>query len=547
MTEWKKRGDYVTLDDYVRFHTGKDYLTFTDEETKNLDTKKYEIKNMDKAAKRLLQAAKDKELVQIVGDYDSDGINSCLILIYLCNELHIPFVVTIPRRMSEGYGFSPVIVNRIPKEAKLLITVDNGIRSHEAIKMVKERGMDVIILDHHKAELDENDMPVLPDADVIIDPEAIPEGCDYTHYCGAGLAFKLARYMLGEAHPLTNLLSGFAAVGTIGDSVELLGDNRVIVKQGMNNLTSGITTAAMKKLLECGRINMYSSASDIAFNIVPVLNAPARLYDDGAKFSLSTLILNKDDEKTIQAVEMLTGINAERKRIVEEVVKSIDMEGLRTGNEHVIFYINEKMPEGIAGIIAGQISQYTGKPVFVMTKTEEGYYKGSARSQSEQYSLFEKMSEQAELFLKFGGHKKAAGFSLTEENISLLKEKLEENIPLERAENNIHYDLEIPMVRFEKTAKEILSLEPFGEGLPTPVIRVKGKIERKYGTGFAILGEDKKHIKFQFKNFAAIAFNQADKFTDPNKQFIDMVGTIGWHYYNGKKTLQMNITDFKAF
>lgn len=353
--------------------------------------------------------------------------------------------------------------------------------------------------------------------------------------------------MLGKGHPLTNLLSGFAAIGTIGDSVELLGENRVIVKQGMNNLTNGITTAAMKKLLENGRINLYSSATDIAFNIVPILNAPARLYDDGAKVSLGTLILNKDDENTTKAVDTLIAINTERKRIVESIVNNIDMESLRLNDEHIIFYMDETMPEGIVGIIAGQISQYTGKPVFAMTKTKEGYWKGSARSQSENYSLIEKMSEQAELFMKFGGHKKAAGFSIEYNNLNLLKSNLESVIPLERAENEIVYDLDIPMVRFEKAAKEILSLEPFGEGFPAPIIRVKGKIERKYGTGFALLGEEKQHIKFQFKNFSAIGFNQSEKFSDPNKQFIDMIGTIGWHYYNGKKTLQMNIMDFKAF
>ncbi len=541
MCKWKKRGTYETLDDYVKHHTGMSIDEMTD-----ADGKIYRIRNLEKVATRLRQASKNQEFVGIVGDYDSDGANSLNILSWLMVMLKIPFSVTIPKRMTEGYGLSPKIMERM-ENVKILLTVDNGIKAMEAINIAKTKGMEVIVLDHHQAEKDQNGNPILPNADIIIDPEALPEGCDYIHYCGAGLSYKLAELILGNNHPFLPVLSAYAAIGTIGDSVELLGDNRVIVKKGMAAISKGYCTSGLLKLIKRSKLNEGSSAVDISFNLVPAINAPGRLFDDGTKMVVQGLFSNSNNEAEDELIERLLEINTTRKSLVENCLSEIDIDAYRVNNEHVIFYMNENVPEGILGIVAGQISQGTGKPVLAMTKTEDGKWKGSARSQSDNYSLAEIMGKNSHLFVKFGGHPKAAGFTLEEKYIEELKMNMENMIPLEFFDDSIYYDLDIPAARMSSVAKQILSMEPYGEGLPTVVVRVKGRLDKKTGDGFALLGENKEHIKFKFKGFDAVGFFMAEKFTDTSKQFIDMVGTLGWNVWKGKRTLQLNLIDFKVF
>lgn len=546
MEKWTKRGEYRSLDDYVKHFTGTDILSFTNDDHSSLDMKEYMIPNLDKVADRLKLAAENQETVQIVADYDVDGVTSSVLLIWLCNYFHIPYLLTIPKRMSEGYGLSPKIMERIPDNISLLLTIDNGIKAIEAVDMAKTRNMDVIILDHHQAETDADGNVILPNADIIIDPEVLSEGCGYTHYCGAGLAFKLIEYMVGKAHPFTYYLSGIAAIGTIGDSVELFGDNRKIVKMGLNNMLKGNTSSALKKILKQAKIHEASSAMDIAFNVCPMINAPGRLFDDGAKMSILALLGNQNPEKEDAAIAKLQELNEQRKKLVSDIMESVPLETYKENEEHVIFYCNADMPEGISGIIAGQISQATNKPVFAMSKDKEGNWKGSARSQSDDYSLSTIMQSHADLFVSFGGHAKAAGFRVRPENVEQLKTALEKVIPLAEKNNCIYYDLEFPSVRFSQIANEILSLEPFGAEFPTPVIRIKGKLDHKFGSGYFLLGEQKEHIKFRFKDFSAIAFRQAEKF-DPNKHFVDMIGTVNWEFFNNEKKIQLNVIDYVCF
>ncbi len=541
MCEWKKRGTYESIEEYVKHHTG-----LSIDELNDTDNKIYRIQNLDKVVARLRKASIKKEFVGIVGDYDSDGANSLSILSWVMVLLKIPFSVTIPKRMTEGYGLSPKIMERL-ENVNILLTVDNGIKAMEAINIAKEKGMEVIVLDHHQAEKDSNGNLILPNADIIVDPEALPEGCDYTHYCGAGLSYKLAELALGHNHPFLPALSAYAAIGTIGDSVELLGDNRVIVKKGMAAIAKGYCTSGLLKLIKKSKLNEGSSAVDISFNLVPAINAPGRLFDDGTKMVVQGLFSNSNNDAEDKLIEKLLEVNTTRKELVETCLKEIDIDMYRENDEHVIFYMNENVPEGILGIVAGQISQGTGKPVLAMTKIEDGKWKGSARSQSDNYSLAEIMGNNSHLFVKFGGHPKAAGFTLEEKNIKELKENMEKEIPLEFFDKSIYYDLDIPAARISSVAKQILSLEPYGEGLPTVVVRVKGRLDKKTGDGFSLLGENKEHIKFKFKGFDAIGFFMAEKYMDSSKQFIDMVGTLGWNIWKGKKTLQLNMVDFETF
>ena len=200
-----------------------------------------EFKRFPEVKKALEEAKRTGRIVHLVGDYDSDGINSVMIMVLLFLNMGIKFRLTIPKREAEGYGLSQKIIDRV-EDGVILITIDNGITAVEQMAEAKKRGMYTIILDHHTAD------NVLPDVDILIDPSAIGEA-DYMHYCGAGIGYRLAEYILGEDHPIIPALSVFAAVATIGDAVELTGDNRQIVIEGMKNLKAFKGLSAFNHLL----------------------------------------------------------------------------------------------------------------------------------------------------------------------------------------------------------------------------------------------------------------------------------------------------------
>lgn len=543
--EWRKTGKARTLDEFVLENTGKTIPQLLEIKSE------YHIQRFSQVV-RILQEAKAKNIkVSLVADYDDDGVQSVLIMAYLLSIFQIAFEVIMPKRHSEGYGLSIKIVERI-QPGNLLITIDNGIKAVEAVQLAKEKGMKVIILDHHQAG------KTLPDADVIIDPEAVGEA-DYIHYCGAGIAFKLAEYILGPNHPYIPYLASFAAIGTIGDCVELTGDNRRIVMQGLKCIKTGYMTPGLNMLLKNSKITESSTATDIAFNVVPALNAPGRLYDDGAKISVAALygnaVTNEEQERKQKQIKQLLEINKKRKTLVENYMKQIDLTSVIEKNPRSVFLYHPEMPLGIIGIIAGNITEATKRPSFIFSDDEyTGMVKGSVRSCSNDYSII-KIIEKAEHLLEdCGGHDKAAGITIRKENLKVFEEFINNKLPDVIYEEFLPYDLEVTENSFLSEAEKVLKLEPCGEGNPAPVVRIKaGLVKNKDGGFYRLLGDDKNHVKFTCNGFDAVAFYQADKVKDiKNASAIDMIGRVSENIYENRKgekirNLQVIVDDFKVF
>ena len=280
MIMWvQKNPEHKTIKDVVLANTG-----MTEDELL-IPKEHYHIDRLDEAAEIIKATAKTDTPISVVADYDADGICAAAVMWMLLRELGVKPKIRIPRRFSEGYGLSENIIDEL--EPGLLITVDNGIVAHAAIQKAKEKGFYVIVTDHHLS-----DGISLPNADVIIDPNAIPGSADFNGYCGAGIAYKLAVEILGKDHPLVPVLLSFAAIATVADVMPLIHENRFIVKDGLESMTGKGRTIGLLALLERCGFESYITAKDIGFKIAPVLNAPGRLEDDGAMKSLRQLVFN---------------------------------------------------------------------------------------------------------------------------------------------------------------------------------------------------------------------------------------------------------------
>lgn len=531
MKNWKKRGECNNLAEYVKEQTGKNVDEFL-----NVN-KIYRIAGFDQVSQVIAHAQKERKTITIVGDYDADGIGSVLILSTLFKTLSVPFTIILPKRISEGYGISEKIVERI--DSDIVITIDNGIAAIEPIKKLKEKNKTVIILDHHLAG------DVLPPADIIIDPSAFPETADFAYYCGAGLAYKLSEYILGENHPLLNILSGYAAISTIADSVLLEEDNRRIVLKGMLALKTGYCTDGLKKMMELCGIDIYSTSQDIAFNLIPCINAPGRLYDDGSVMSVKAMWSTDPNAEAL--AKKLIEINNTRKEIVNNTMDSLDLEGMKNDSVGVSIVYLPEIPEGIAGLIAGKITESVGKPSIVVVKTENGVLKASCRAKSDNVHLKHCLDECSDILLKYGGHPKAAAFSVEEEKYSLLKERLESIFPKFERDDALYYDFEISPNEINDTSDLLDSIQPFGEGIPEPIIRIRNvKIGDHFGNKVSFIGSEKNHLKLAFKTFGAIGFNMAEEFKNSvpeDTEYFDMMGYLQKNHYNGKTYFQIRLID----
>ena len=505
--------------------------------------------------KRVLEeAARTKRVVYLVGDYDSDGINAVMIMTLLFLIMGINFGLIIPKREAEGYGLSQKIIDRI-EDGAILITIDNGITAIEQMKEAKKRGMYTIILDHHTAD------DVLPDVDILIDPSAIGEA-DYTHYCGAGIGYRLAQYILGEDHPIMPSLSVFAAIATIGDVVELTGDNRQIVLEGMKNAKEFKGTAAMNALLAQKEVKFTESttSTDLAFNVVPILNAPERLEDGGAAKVCNILLKKANFDEGIQ---WLIQTNQKRKDLVSRIIKETESKADMSGS--VIVYANQNIPLGIAGIIAGDFSQKAGKPAFIFGMDTEGNFKGSARCNVPGMNIINLIRNHKDLLLGCGGHAGAAGLSISPDKIDAFRQAMEKEVSddIQRliaegvnVSDNTEYscwDVQANDLNVKRVCQEILALEPCGCGMPAPKLRIKSRLLKvdRLGGEKDSPDDSKPHVKFTFSSFTAIGFNQNDWYVEQCKllgkepRYADIIGTVTDNVYKGNHSLQIRMDDFE--
>jgi len=451
------------------------------------------LTNIGIAAGIITKKIRERKRIRIIGDYDIDGVCATYILVKGLRELGADVSYDIPERLLDGYGLNVRLVKEaIDDGVDTIVTVDNGISAASQVQLAKDSGLTVVVTDHHEPPYEEKDgrkIFRIPPADAVVDPSL--DGCLYPNkaLCGAGVAWKLL-YILesilsGKAEgpengtklppmtscPLTISLLPFAAFATVGDVMDLLGENHVLVKYGLKALPETDNIGMQALIDACGLNGRPLSSYHIGFVLGPCINAGGRL--ETAK-DAEELFLTDDPVKARSLALRLSELNVERKDLTDQGVKAAmaQLEDPEIGHDRVLVLYLPGTHESIVGIIAGKVRERTGKPSFVLTDAqEEGMLKGSGRS-IEEYSMFDELVTCSELLSKFGGHPMAAGLSLKKENLTSFRRKLNEVCSLtdDDIAIKVNLDSRLPIGYIsEGLVDDLRRLEPFGKGNARPL------------------------------------------------------------------------------
>lgn len=462
----------------------------------------------------------ENKKIRIIGDYDVDGIISVFILYTALKKCGANVDYEIPDRIKDGYGINENIVKVAYDEGvDTIITCDNGISAIDQIQYAKDLGLTVIVTDHHDVPFIEEDGVrtfLSSQADAIINPKQIECEYKFKSICGAGVAFKLMEALyeeIGMDKEECYKLIEFVAIATVCDVVDLIDENRIFVKNGLEmlNNSKNIGINALKKA--CGLEDKEITAYHLGFVIGPCLNASGRL--DSAKKGLE-LLLMEDDEEAKNLAQEIVDLNDARKNMTKEGVdRAINIiDSTDINNDKILVVYIPDIHESLAGIVAGRVKEKYNKPTIILTKSEEGV-KGSARS-IEEYNMFEGLLACKELLDKFGGHPMAAGLSLQEDKVDELRKALNNKCELtdEDLTRKIMIDSSLPLEYLNlHLIEELNVLEPFGKGNSKPVFGVRdAKI-----TKAILLGKDKNVLKLKLLTnnnitIDAMIFNDLENF-----------------------------------
>lgn len=515
------------------------------------------MKDMDKAVDILLEKINEGKKIRIIGDYDIDGINATYILLEGLRRLGGEVDIDIPDRMKDGYGLNQTLIdNAFQAGVDTIITCDNGIAACEEIGYGKRLGMTIVVTDHHEVPYEENEEEkryILPPADAVVDPKQQDCAYPFKELCGAAVAYKVIEALFevsGKDIEDVDYLMENVAIATVGDVMDLVGENRIFVKQGMDMLKR-TNNPGLKALIECNRVNVEQlSAYHIGFVIGPCLNASGRL--DTAKRAIELLCAKNKREADILAGD-LKALNDSRKDLtmqaVEEAITSIEETDLKNDRVLVVFLPN--CHESLAGIVAGRIRERYYKPTFVITRAEEGL-KGSGRS-IEAYHMYEELNKCKHLLSKFGGHKLAAGISLEEKELAAFRILLNENAGLSEEDMipKIAIDMQLPFSYIDETLVEQLELlEPFGKGNQKPVF-VEKDLEVLHTR---VMGKNQNVLKMQVRDvngkiMDAVYFGNVEEFLAYFEQKRDAKAAFTYYpsvnEYQGRKSLQIVIQNYR--
>ena len=530
------------------------------------------MKDMKKGISIIKDAIEQKKRIVIYGDYDCDGVCSTTIFYRTLKRLGANFDYYIPNREDEGYGMNSDRIRKLKSEgAEIILTCDNGISAMEQVEVAKELGLTVIITDHHDIPYIEKDgkrINVVPQSDCVINPKQ--EDCKYPfkELCGAGVALRFSMELvnaMGRNFSEFYDLFEFAAIATICDVVELLGENRIIVKEGLK-LINNTSNKGLKALIKAtGLAGKEISEYHFGFVIGPCINATGRL--ETANLSVE-LLITEDEKQAEELAKKLYDLNVARQELTFESVESVisKVENEITNGDKVILVYDSEIHESIAGIVAGRVRERFNLPTIVMTKGKD-MPKGSARS-IEGYNMFEELNKCKEYIEKFGGHPMAAGLSVKEENIPLLRRALnskcnlsdEDVIPVVKIDS----PLEIKYLE-ESLIEEIEDLRPFGKGNGSPMFGVKNiKVSRVF-----FIGKEKNFMKFRFNipgSFGYVEGLNFDKYEYFKEEFIDKYGEDKFlkllddgyanfdmdiiyyptiNEFNGQRNIQLTVKNFR--
>ncbi len=501
------------------------------------------LPDMEAGVDFLLQAIHEKRKICIYGDYDADGITSVSILMEFLQTLTENLEYYIPSRFDEGYGLNAGAIREIRKKgADVLITVDCGSVSYEEVELAKELGMQVLVTDHHSITDVQADC-------LLINPKRKDCWYPFRDLAGCGVAFKLAQALqrrTGLPKSALNRTLDLVAVGTIADVVPLLDENRTLVKHGLRIVSSGIRPG-LRGLIEGISLHRESiRAEQIAFGVAPHLNAAGRIED--AKIAVR-LMLEKNVSELRKAVEQLILYNQQRKKLQDEAFEqcSLIIEEHLKERKFLVIYA-EEIHEGVAGIVAGKLKEQYERPVILVTPSG-GHLKGTGRS-IKGVHLYNLLKSHEDLFLRFGGHEGACGFSMERERLSELERLLEEDMEqlLEKDPRLFSQEIEadMPLQGRQVTlqlAEELERIGPFGSKNPKPLFLLEGvRVSRQRPMG------DGRHIRFFAEcgdgaQIECVLFNRA-KELEPilyGGQTVDLAGTVDFQEWKGEKRVQFTV------
>ncbi len=504
-----------------------------------------EIRDMDKAAQRVRQAIEDGEKICVYGDYDADGVTSTALLYSYLEAVGADVSYYIPSRETEGYGMNIAAVDILHEQGvQLIVTVDNGIAANKEIAHANSLGIDTVVTDHHT--------PVgeLPDAVAVVDLHRSDCPSRFKNLSGVGVAFKLVMALEGEYCDVDTLLDNYAdllSLGTIGDIVELRGENRVFVRRGLENIRNADRPGIAALVKTSGLNDKPLTAGRISFTLVPRINAVGRLGSSGKSVSL---LLSEDVEEARAIAQEMSDNNNERREIEAGIVDKIDGEIRRNPSlvrDRVIVIDGEGWHQGVIGIVASRVKEAFGKPAIILTRDGENA-KGSGRS-VEGFPLIDAIAACADLLTHYGGHPMAAGLSLKTENIELFRKRINEfaddfrPMPYDRLD--IDCKLNPAFVTVDNVAS-LSGLQPYGAGNPTPVfgfyqMTIQGIIPLS----------NNKHLRLVLaRNNTPLSvmqfFTSTEEFPFVKGDVVDVAATLELTEYNGVRSVSVIAKDIKA-
>ena len=426
------------------------------------------LKDMDKAAARITRAVDNMEKIAVYGDYDADGVTSTAMLYSYLETRGADVIFYIPQREGEGYGMNMGAVEYLKEQGvSLIVTVDNGISSVQEVACANELGIDVVVTDHHRPQ------EILPDAVAVVDAYRPDDTSPYKHFSGVGIAFKLLMALedgAGDVEDLLEAYSDLAAIGTIGDIVPLTGENRTLIRAGLERLSQSDRPGVQALLENAGIAGKVLTSTNVAFTLVPRINATGRM---GAPERAVRLLISGYEEEAEVLSEEICADNEERRRVEAEIAEAAfaDIEAKGYMKDRVVVVDGENWHHGVIGIVASRMTERCGKPCMIISRGETEA-KGSGRS-IEGFSLFEAICACGDLLIKFGGHPMAAGITLKPENIEAFRKRINryaaEHFP-QMPTQTVTLDCKLnPAALSVSMAQSLTQLEPFGNGNPQPV------------------------------------------------------------------------------
>lgn len=505
------------------------------------------MKDMDKAVERITTAVENGEKICVYGDYDADGVTSTSLLYsYLRDSLGADVMFYIPTRTGEGYGMNKGAVDKIHSQGvTLIITVDNGISAREEIDYANSLGIDTVITDHH--------MPsgAIPKAVSVVNAHQKDDKSPFKDFSGVGVAFKLVMAIEGEYADVDSLLENFsdiATLGTIGDIVPLVGENRTLVKNGLRHIQNSdrIGINAMKQ--ESGIAEKEINSSNVAFTLVPRINAGGRL---GSSEKSVNLLLTEDEDEAVTIADKLGMDNRERQSIEKEILASIDEEVRRTPNivnDKILVFAGKGWHQGVVGIVASRIKDIYDKPTIIIGIDDDGVARGSGRS-VEGFSLCDAVFACSEHLTHYGGHPMAVGISLEKEKINDFRKAINAYCKdIKMPYNILHIDCKLNPNQLDLSILDSLSyIEPCGASNPSPIFGLYNMTviaTKEIGNG--------KHMRITLSRgqgqvpVYAVYFNHNfQSCSYRNGDIVDVAVSLDRNIYNGQENLSVIIKDIK--